>query len=200
MLNFKAYLKTLFDFTDEEFNFFSSRLKVKEYKKGDIIYRDGDINHYSMFINKGLVRSYFLTSGGKEYTWYIHFFHKNASIKNLFVVDYPSFIFSLPGKLFFEVLEDAQLFAIDIKGLTESIEQNNNWQLFGRLISNLAYKHTYNRTLSLLTETAAERYQRLLNETPELFDLVPHYYIASFLSITPQSLSRLRKNAQRNST
>lgn len=71
--------------------------------------------------------------------------------------------------------------------------QSATWATIGRLIAESAYHHTHHRALSLLTQTAAERYRQLVEEHPGLLEIAPQHYVASYLGVTPQSLSRIRR-------
>lgn len=193
MISFKTYISSIINIDNDEFDFLNKLLTTVEYKKGSIIFKEGDIQDKIYFINYGIIRSYFIDINGHDFTWYIHYSGDGANIKNYFVTDYASFTKQVPSRLFFEVLEDAELISIDYGSLNHLYNQSEKWQKFGRLMAEDAYYITHNRTMSLLTETAEVRYNRLLKESPELLWQVPQYYIASFLGITPQSLSRIRK-------
>ena len=192
-ISFRNYISGIVEINDEEWLFLSKLLSVVEYKRGDIIYKEGDVQKKIYFINYGIIRSYFIDVNGHDFTWHIHYSGDGANIKNYFVTDYASFTKQKPSKLFFEVLKDVELISIDYSALNNLYNVSAKWQKFGRLMAENAYDLTHQRTLSLLTESADTRYKRLLKESPELLQQVPQYYIASFLGITPQSLSRIRK-------
>ena len=193
MLKFKEFITKVIDIDKNEWSEINKILKKITYKKGDIINKEGDIFKNILFVNSGIVRSYLIDNNGRDFTWHIHYSGDKANMKNLFVVDYASFTNQEPSKLFFEVIESAELIAISYNSLESLYNSSEKWQKLGRIMADSAYHNTHHRTLSLLAETAEVRYERLLRENPTLLQKVPQYYIASYLGITPQSLSRIRK-------
>jgi CRP-like cAMP-binding protein len=148
-----------------------------------------------MLINSGIARSYIIKEDGKDFTWHFHFSNENsANLKNFFIVDYASFTHQEPSKMNFEALEDCEVIIIDYQVLEKLYNSDIKWQFLGRIIAQEAYYLTHHRTISLLTLTSQERLDDLVNEYPNIFEQVPHYHIASFLGISPQHLSRLRKS------
>ncbi|MCK5814828.1 MAG: Crp/Fnr family transcriptional regulator [Flavobacteriaceae bacterium] len=193
MLKFKKFIAKTIDIDENEWSELKGVLKKVTFKKGDIISREGDVFKYILFVNSGIVRSYLIDQKGRDFTWYIHYNGDCATIKNLFVLDYVSFINQEPGKLFFEVIESAELIRISYNSLESLYNSSEKWRKLGKILVDAGYYFTHHRALSLLTETAEVRYKRLLEENPTLLQQVPQYYIASYLGITPQSLSRIRK-------
>ncbi len=193
MLKLKEFISKIIDIDEKEWLEIKTILKKVNYKKGDIINKEGDIFKNMLFINSGIIRSYLIDNNGRGFTWHIHYSGDKANMSNLFVVDYASFTNQEPSKLFFEVLENTELIAISHNSLEHLYNSSEKWLKFGKVMADTAYYSTHHRTLSLLTETAEVRYERLLKENPTLLQKVPQYYIASYLGITPQSLSRIRK-------
>ncbi len=192
-MTFQEFIEQIIDINEKDWNAVDIKFHNVCYKKGDIINKEGDVFRNIYFINTGIVRSYFTDNEGRDFTWYIHYSSDQANMKNLFVVDYASFIKQEPSKLFFEVIEDTKLLSISYNSIQKLYNLSAKWQEFGRLMADEGYYHIHHRTMSLLTENATKRYERLLEENPNLLQIVPQYYIASYLGITPQSLSRIRK-------
>lgn len=193
MTSLRESISTISNIDDEDWALLDKVSTIIKFKKGSLIYKGGDVIDKLLFINSGIIRSYLIDSNGKDFTWHIHFSGKGSDFKNHFVTDYASFTKKKPSQLFFEVIKDAELTSIDHSAINGLYNSSERWQKIGRLIAENAYYFTHQRTLSLLTETAEVRYKRLLKESPTLLEQVPQYYIASFLGITPQSLSRIRK-------
>ena len=94
----------------------------------------------------------------------------------------------------FEILEDAEFEVISLEDFDALLDMNKKWQQFGRMmIHDTWYASTYKRVISLMSESAQERYERLLKEYPTIFQQVKSYHIASYLGIAPQTLSKLRR-------
>jgi len=176
-----------------EWSLFQSKLKIVQYKKGDIIHHIGDKSEKLLFINSGLARAYIIGEDGKDYTWAIYFNDANASMINLFVVDYDSFISQKSSMLEIEALEDCELVSVDYEDVEFVYAKLKKGERFGRLMSQEAYSYLHNLLIDRQIKTGLERFKEFMNKTPHLLQKVPQYHIATFLGITPQHLSRLKK-------
>jgi len=176
-----------------EWNIVKSKLKIVHYKKGDIIHNIGDICTKLIFINNGLARAYILDENGKDNTWAIYFNDKNSNMTNLFVVDYESFINQTPSKLAIDAIEDCEVVVTEYKDVNFLYNKTKKGDRFGRLMNQEAYTYLHNLIISRQTKSAKERFEEFIDSTPHLLDKVPQYHIATFLGITPQHLSRLKK-------
>jgi CRP-like cAMP-binding protein len=189
------FIRRYIDFTNEEALFLSAHIKEKRFKKGETIHRMGDVFNTIMLIHKGIARSFVIKEDGKDFTWYFHFSDQDsANLKNFFIVDYASFTHQEPSMMSFEALQDCEVYVIEHAFLESLYGLDIKWQYMGRVIAQEAYYITHHRTVSLLTLTASERLDRLIQEYPLIFEHVAHYHIASFLGIAPQHLSRLRRS------
>ncbi len=192
-MKIKELFCSVVDFTPEEMEEIESHFIPCRFKKGTYIKKEGDIWRHVYFLRSGIVRTFFIDTDGKDFTWLIHYNGEYANEKYVFVVDFASFIMQEPSKFYAEVLEDVEAYAISYETVRQLENKSVNFLKFTKIMAELAYYHKHVRTLSLLTESAEERYHRMLQENPSLFQMVPLYYIASYLGITPQSLSRIRK-------
>lgn len=188
------FIKQYIEVSSEDLENISQYFEIKEFKKNETIHHNGDIFKSIMLINSGIARSYVIKEDGKDFTWHFHFSNdESKNLKNIFIVDYASFTHQEPSKMYFEALEDCEVFIMEYESLEKLYNSDIKWQYLGRMIAQDAYYLTHHRTISLLTLTANERLDNLLDECPNIFNLVPHYHIASFLGVSPQHLSRLRK-------
>jgi CRP-like cAMP-binding protein len=192
MHNFTKYMSSVMNLNELESSQINNLVRNVSYKKGEIITHEGDISKNMMFLKYGIVRSYFIDIDGRDFTWGIYYAGKQARMKNLFVVDYASFISQEPSKLIIEVIKDSQLDSVNYHDLMNLFDSSAKWQRIGRLMADKAYNIVHNRVISLLTEKADVRYNNLLEENAELLEIVPQYVIASYLGIKPQSLSRIK--------
>jgi len=191
----KKELEKSIDITNEEWDFISSKFKLKSAKKGEIVHYAGDVFSEVWYIKSGLARSYFMDNNGKDFTWQLYFNDASMSRINLFMADLVSYHEKSGSLISFEILEDAEFEVISIDDLEALFGVSMKWQHFGRmLIHDTWYASTYKRVISLMRETAQEQYERLLKEYPTIFDKVKSYYVASYLGMAPQTLSKLRKN------
>ena len=176
-----------------EFSLVKMSSSVKRYAKGDVIHHLGDVMESLYFVNSGLLRGFSLDENGKDYTWSIFFNDANARTENLFAVDYESFVNQTPSRLEIEVLEDCELITFSYKNLMMLYDKSSKVQFFAKMMADNAYCYLHNLVIDRQTKSAARRFEEFMRNTPHLLDKVPQYHIATFLDITPQHLSRLKK-------
>lgn len=196
LIFFKEYLNKFNPVSDKDWALFSDVCKIERYSKNQVIHDSGKVFKSVKFLCTGLVRSHLIDSEGKDFTWSIHYNNNNSQMKNLFVVDYASLLEQKPSDLIFESLEPTVLVSLKKTDLDRLHDQSIYWSNVARAISGMAYCATHHRTISLLTKSAKQRYNRLLLDDPSFINTVPQYYVASYLGITPQSLSRLKKEIE----
>jgi len=179
-----------------EWSIIKSKLEMLHFKKGDIIHNIGDTPSKLLFINSGLARSYLISEKGKDNTWLLYFNDENSHVVNYFVVDYDAFIHQTPSQLEIEALEDCEIIATAYKDVEFIYNNTKKGDRFGRLMAQEAYGFLHNYTVSRQTKSAKERFVEFIETMPHLLDKVPQYHTASYLGITPQHLSRLKKEFQ----
>ena len=195
-LQYKTFIEKHVSLNLIEWNIIKSKLKIIHYKRGDIIHNIGDIPSKIMFINSGLARSYLIDTNGKDITWTLHFNDDNSHMVNLFVVDYDAFIHQEESQLEIEVLEDCEVVSTDYKDIEYIYNHTKKGDRFGKYMAQEAYCFLHNLMISKQTKSAKERFADFMETTPYLLDKVPQYHTATYLGITPQHLSRLKKEFQ----
>lgn len=184
---FKAYLQQRLNITDEQANLAVSTLTTKKFKKGEIVLRAGDLKSDMYFVNSGLLRSFSIDEKGKEHI--IQFAPENWMIS-----DRDSSIFNEPSSFFIEAIEDTQVVVVktdffhSIQPIVPDILKLNNLMLHN------AIRFMQKRINMLLSASAEERYLDFIKLYPNLILRVPQWMVASYLGITPESLSRVRKD------
>ena len=146
-----------------------------------------------MFLNSGLARGYMIDENGKDHTWVINFNDDNAHVTNVFVVDYHSFIQQTPSQLTIEFLEDSEVVSVEYEDLMFLYNHIKKGDRFGRFMSQEAYGYLHDFLIQRQTHSAKERFEAFMKDTPYLLDKVPQYHIATLLGMTPQHLSRLKR-------
>ncbi|MDX2306169.1 MAG: Crp/Fnr family transcriptional regulator [Microscillaceae bacterium] len=169
----------------DEQDIFVSKLKLKEYKKKELVLQEGDICKYAYFINSGCIR-YYYNVGGEENT--AQFFFENG-----WYTDYDSFLTGKPTQQNIETLEKTQLTLLSANDLQQLYIDIPKFERFGRLMAENAFLGIRQRSEMLENQTAEQRYLTLMKERPKVFERIPQHYIASYLGIKPPSLSRIRK-------
>jgi CRP-like cAMP-binding protein len=180
-----AHMNTIAPITAADWEIAHKILRIKTLPAHQVIYTNGEVFNHIMFLNKGLVRTYYIAEDGRDTTFQL--FEENS-----FAVDYSSFVSREASKLICETLEPSEIVFIPYRELQYLYQLLPAFTQFGKMVAERAYIRTYNRALSLLTESAQVRYEQLVKERPSLVNRIPQYYLASYLGITPQSLSRIR--------
>jgi CRP/FNR family transcriptional regulator, anaerobic regulatory protein len=183
--NLIQFFKQLVPFTDGEIQDIQHLFTEKTLKKGEFWLKEGEFNSDVLFVNKGMIRSYFVKEE-VEKTF-------DLVIENQIVTATECYTSGLPSIDFIQAVEDAQLTIISKDNLEFLYANSPKWERLGRLIIEAYAIEQEIRIRSFIAETAHERYERLAKEKPELIQRTPQIYLANFLGITPQSLSRLRR-------
>jgi len=157
----------------------------KVFKKGEHLLQAGNVCRYVIFIETGLVR-YYINSDGEERT---NYFNKEGE----FVCDYLSFLPQGPSNVNIQALEDTTIFVISFNDIQEFYREVAHGERFGRLAIEQVFVSIISQIGSLYTDSPEERYSKFLSNFRDLVQRIPQYYIASYVGIKPQSLSRIRK-------
>ncbi|KZN67552.1 Crp/Fnr family transcriptional regulator [Pseudoalteromonas luteoviolacea] len=197
MKYFRKMIEHHIPVNDDEWACACEIFDIKHVKKGTMVHRAGEVFSEIWFIKSGLARSYFSDLNGKEHTWQLYFRGKSKHGLNHFMDDSVSFYEKSGSMLHFETLEDSTFYIASLDALDKFISRDKKWALLAsKWIHNMYYSATYKRVLSLMSETAAQRYARLLDEYPLIFKQVKSYHIASYLGVAPQTLSKLKNESR----
>lgn len=153
--------------------------------KGEMFLQEGKICRDLGFINKGLV-CYYVTSDGTEV---VHAF----AMENEFICNYDSLINKTVSYKNIIALEPTELLCISSNKLQQLYNTISNGERFGRLHMEDVYTDAIKHIISFYTDSPQQRYGEFVRNRKELFQRVPQYYVASYIGIKPQSLSRIRK-------
>ncbi len=174
-------------FSDEEFDKLVSRFKVITLKKKEFFTMQGTHCRYLAFVNSGCLRAFHTDEKGDEYTMYFAFV-------NWWTGDKTSFYSDLPSRFSVQAMEDSELFRMDRQNWEAALDEIPVFERWYRVKTRKSYEATQQKLIDSQTETAEEKYLKLLANAPEIVQRIPQHYIASYLGIKPQSLSRIRKN------
>ena len=173
-------------FSEEQVKIIESVFFKVTYKKGDIILKANDKVDYQYYILEGCLRSYHIDNIGKEHT--IQF-----GIKDWWISDYTAFFSASKAIMTIEVIQDAILYRISRRDKERLYKKIPAVETFFRIKLERAFASFQKRILSNLSQTATERYLNFITTYPHIEKLVKNYHIASYLGITTESLSRIRK-------
>ncbi len=180
-----ALLKSIADISDEDWIYFSSKLKTITLRKKELILSNGNIENHLSFIEKGLVR-FFIPKIENDLTFAFVF-------ENNFMSAYDSFLSRLPSQYCIQALTPTTLYRLNHNDLEKIYRNTSIGNEIGRKCAEELFLIKSKRELSLLNSTAEQRYLNLFKECPELIKQIPLKYIASYIGVTPQALSRIRK-------
>lgn len=169
---------------DEEL-FFKSIFKEIHIKKGDFFLKAGEINNKLGFVNKGLIR-YFVYKKNDEST--IEFTSEGE-----FIAEYQSFLDNSEAIQYIQAIEDTTLLVTDSDSIQQLYNKTKHGNLIGRLVIEYRYNHLMKQLLSIYMHNPEQRYRNFIKVYPNLIQRAPQYYIASYVGVKPQSLSRIRK-------
>ena len=170
--------------SDKDWEFFSSRLQEVSFPKRSLILGKGEIEQHLSYVEEGVLRLY-IPKHENDVTFSFVF-------PGNFVSAYDSFLTQTPCSYQVQALTDAKLHRIHYKSLQEVYAHTVVGNEIGRKSAEGLFLAKAKRELSLLTKTAEERYLALFSQRPELIRHIPLKYIASYIGITPQALSRIR--------
>ena len=159
--------------------------KIKKIPAKTTLLECGDVSKYQYIVLNGCLRLFIIKEDGSEVT--VQFFFENQTVASM-----ESAFTGKPGRMYLESIEDSEVVLVSLKDWKELFERYH--QFDNVLIRFLQKRLLYYADLytSFILKTPEQRYEKLVNENPEIIERVPHYYIASYLGITPVSLSRIR--------
>ncbi|MEM0931385.1 MAG: Crp/Fnr family transcriptional regulator [Bacteroidota bacterium] len=161
-------------------------------KKRQFIDQPGYVSLYRNYIVKGAFQSFLLDKDGKEHTVQI-------AVEDWFVSDFYSYITRTPATLFVEALEDAMILQLKYEDIEPLCSEIHALSEYFRVTTEKAFAYSRNRALSSLSMTAEERYLEFMGMYPGIAGRVPQRIIASYLGMTPEFLSKIRKGIRMES-
>ncbi|MEZ5009331.1 MAG: Crp/Fnr family transcriptional regulator [Chitinophagales bacterium] len=186
MDTFKKYMLTNAGITDKEFDVLSEKLLHKNIEKGEFVLNQGDVCHHSFFVNSGLLRAYTIDESGKEHI--IQF-----ASENWIISDRSSAFFNEPSELYIDAIEDTSAVLFDTDFISLANEISTTFRKYNEKLLQNHIRQQQKRINLLISATAEQRYLNFIQLYPDLTLRVPQWMIASYLGITPESLSRVRK-------
>jgi CRP-like cAMP-binding protein len=172
--------------SDEEFHSISKFFVSKKVKKRKDILRVGEVCKQLVFVTKGVLRSYTIDEFGFEKVVLI-------ALESHWISDLMSFMSGNPSITAIDAIEDSDVLIISKFDLERIYLEVPKMERFFRKLFENAYIAVLDRYTSVVTENAEARYKNLLLTRPDIIHRIPQVYIASYLGVTPETLSRLRK-------
>ncbi len=181
----KAYYENFMQLSAQDWGFIAQHFQEKHFAKNDIITHCGEVERHLSFVEYGITR-YYIPKEESDITFHFTFDRE-------FTCAYDSLLSQTPAKYNLQALTEVKAWQISYTDLKKVYAQSQASNYLGRFIIEKLYVAQSKRTISFLKYNAKERYLNLFDEQPEIIRYVPQKYIASYIGITPQALSRIRR-------
>lgn len=181
----KNTIRSYADVSDADMKYGLQFYRKETFKKGEFLLQPDQYSTDFYFMRKGCVSYYTIEKG---VTQVMEFF-----TEGYFFTDLYAYIQETPSYSYLEAIEDCEVFAISKSDVQKVFDYSHQMERFGRLSMQRTFVISFQRVNQLKTLSNQERYLRLLQKRPDLFQRVPQYLIASYLGLTPVGLSKIRK-------
>ena len=184
--SFYTYLKETVQVQSDDLDILTKWMEKKKVRKGDVLLRNGQVCQHVFFVEKGVLRFYSIDEAGKEHIL-------QFATENWWMADRNNLCDQQPSEYFIDAVEDSDVVLINQEFIEKASEISPEFRSFHEKILQKRIQTLYHCIHLLIGATAKERYLDFLRTYPELFQRVPQWMIASYLGITPEGLSRVRK-------
>ena len=179
-------INAVIEISREEFDYFKSQFIPKRFRKRQYFLQEGGVCKYQAFVEKGLLRSYTVDNKSSEHIL-------QFASEGWWMADLSSYLTGDPSFLNIDALEDAELLLLTKSSWEQAMKQIPALEHYFRIIIQNHLVATQKRLLQSLAESAEEKYNRFLQIYPDCAARVPQHMIASYLGITRETLSRVRR-------
>jgi CRP-like cAMP-binding protein len=180
----RQHLEKIVALTDAEFELAWSHFSVRRLKRHQYVVQAGEAVSQDFFVGRGLLRAYFTDEAGKEHI-------VQLAPEDWWITDYQAYFLRTPATLSVDCLEASELLCLSLDQREQLCARLPAVERFFRKKSNLGYVALQRRILSLLTSSAKQRYEQLLQQHPQLVQRVPKTILAAYLGVSRETLSRL---------
>lgn len=177
-------IKTYTSLDERELLLLQNAAEKKIYKKNDVIFTEGKIANEIYFVEKGCVRLFYNAEGNDKTA----FFYTEGQ----FICAGESYTYNIPASENYQVIENTEILVFSKKKIEALLRQAPKLEIIGRIAIENELITCQKVIASFVTKSAEERYKDLLNTQTYLFQRVPQQYIASFLGVSPETLSRIK--------
>ena len=184
-MKLQAYLNHLNLLSEKEIESALSLFYQEVYQKGDYYLQEGQHSHKISFIESGLFRLFYQVDGEEKI---MLFFSDNQ-----FMTDYFGYLTRSPSIRPIQALEESIVYSINREHMDQLFHDSKNWERVGRSLAESAYVASVLRANRIIHDSFDTRVEAFLTEKPDLLQRVPNYMIASYLNMTPETFSRVKR-------
>jgi CRP-like cAMP-binding protein len=182
----KSYLKKKTSLNEEALEYWLSMLIVRKINKHDFLLHEGEICKYTAFVTKGCLRLYSVDPKGKEHIL-------QFAPEEWWIGDMESYSKQAPSAYNIDAIEESEVLLMDVASREKLFQQVPETAIFFQELLQNRQAATQKRIIYSMSSSAEERYLDFIKTYPSFTQRVPQHMIASYLGITPESLSRIRK-------
>jgi CRP-like cAMP-binding protein len=169
---------------EQEKDLFLSMLQSKKVKRKSFLLQEGEVCRYSIYVLKGILRGYTIDENGFEHIL-------QFAPQDWWIADMYSLITQQPGKLYIEALENSEVMLLSKKNLEQLYKEVPKFERFFRIITEKSLVVSQQRLLDNLSLTARQRYNNFCKRYPSLIDCLSQKYVAAYIGVTPEFLSKM---------
>lgn len=185
--NLIEHINKYVELNDEQVQLVLDNIKPITLKKKSYLLEEGQICSSLYFVEKGCLRFFFINDKGTEQI-------TQFAIENWWIADYMSFDTQSPSQFYIQAIENTEVYAFDCHNQEKVFSQLPQLERYFRLVLHRAYSAAQLRMKYLYDFTKEESYQHFITRFPEFVQRIPQYMLASYLNLTPEYLSEIRKN------
>ncbi|RXK60790.1 Crp/Fnr family transcriptional regulator [Lacibacter luteus] len=183
----RQHIEKITPLTDKEFDYIFSHFTTRKYKKHQFLVQDDTAVQHDYFVLKGMLKASYITAeDGKEHIL-------QFAWEDWWITDYQAYFNQTNATLTIDCIEDTEVLALSLFNREKICSEMHKMEHFFRRKSSFGYVALQKRILSLLTNSAEQRYQQLQNAYPQLFQRVPKTLLAAYLGVSRETLSRFSK-------
>lgn len=180
-----TYFKNHLDINAQEIDFLEENVPIVEFKSDEYLLKEGEVSSAFYFVIEGIIRMYYLVDGIEKTT----FFYEKSD----FVSSYKSFTMQIPSEHYLQPVKNSKVAIFDIQVVSKILSKFPHFETLSRIVMEKELGIQQEMISQFITMDATQRYLNLVKNKPHLLQEIPQYHIATYLGVSPETLSRIRK-------